>query len=113
MPDTVHRFVLNHQDIYFDHFKNLFPLRLLQRDEVIPACLSVPDEPPVQAEHEIEEKHKRCHEVNEAYRAEPVAEICLRLCHDGKRIGYDKTGDAEYHDAKCIQPVIDTHGKLP
>src|SRR5699024_3339542 len=37
MPYTVHRLVLNHQDIHLDHFENLFPLRLFQWDEVIPA----------------------------------------------------------------------------
>lgn len=29
MPDTVYRFVLNHQDIYLDHLQYLFPLGFL------------------------------------------------------------------------------------
>ena len=62
MPYTVHRLVLNHQDIHLDHFENLFPLRLFQWDEVIPARIPVPDKPPIQTEDKIEEEHERRHE---------------------------------------------------
>ena len=71
MPDTVDRLVLYHQYIDFDYLQYFLPLRFLQRDEVVPAGKAVSHESPIQAEHEVEEKH----EVKEAEAKElPVQE---------------------------------------
>ena len=113
MPDTVYRFVLNHQDIYLDHLQYLFPLGFLLRDEVIPSGITIPDESPIKPEYEIEEEYERCYEMDKPNHAEPIAEISLRSRHDRGRIGDDKACHAEYDDTERIHPrVIPIHTLL-
>ena len=113
MPDTVDRLVLYHQYIDFDYLQYFLPLRFLQRDEVVPAGKAVSHESPIQAEHEVEEKHECRYKVDETDHAEPIAEIGFRSIQHGRRVGNDKPGNAKYDDAQCIHPVVNTYGQLP
>ena len=101
------------QHVGLDHVHNLLPLRLLQREEVVPLRVLVADKAPVEPRQKVEHVDERAREVDEPHPAEPVLLVGLGRVERADRRADQVAGDAQQHQGDRVDPVVDAHRQFP
>jgi hypothetical protein len=105
--------VLDLQDIHLDYPPDLLPLSLGKGNEIIPPGVFIPHKSPVEPVYKIEEEDEREEKMSETDHSEHVTLGGFQVSPGYQGIPYQVTGDAEYEDAKGIDPVVEPDWQLP
>ena len=74
MPNGHMLLILLQENIDLDHFPHFSEKLLGGRDKILPVCISISNESPVDPENKVEEKDVCSYKVNESCYPKPVAE---------------------------------------